>query len=96
VNVLLVALKRLARRVRPHSGAAAPRYDRYSFPSGHALNAFAACGLLSLAEPGLAAPSLAVAANIAVARVALGRHYATDVIAGGAIGTFAAVSAHLL
>ena len=96
VNGLLVVLKRTTRRNRPPEGGEAPVFDRYSFPSGHAMNAFAACGMLSLAEPALAAPALGIAANVAVSRVVVGRHYATDVIAGGALGIFAAVGAHLL
>ncbi len=96
VNAAIIILKRLTRRSRPANGGAPPIYDRYSFPSGHAMNAFAACGAVALAEPVLALLALALAGNIAVARVVLGRHYASDVIAGGALGIFAAAFVRLL
>lgn len=93
VNAALVALKRVTRRPRP-PGCAIARLDRFSFPSGHATNAFAACGLFALAEPESAAIALVIAANVAAARVVMGRHYLTDVIGGGALGTLAAAAAY--
>jgi undecaprenyl-diphosphatase len=93
-NTLQIVFKRGVRRPRPSLGgggaiaaAALLDFDRYSFPSGHATNAFALGTLLSLAFPSLAAPSLAAAALVAASRVVLGRHYASDVLAGALLGS---------
>ncbi len=80
------------RRSRPQvataCGAAPPKPpDRYSFPSGHSLTAFAVSVPLMHAYPRLEPLLLFSAINIAISRVALGLHYITDVIAGSALGT---------
>ncbi len=93
-NVAVVGLKARFRRLRPARDAAgAPRlasdflaFDRFSFPSGHSLNAFAACSVAALAHPILAPPVLLLAASIGASRVVLGRHFVSDVVAGAALG----------
>jgi undecaprenyl-diphosphatase len=60
--------------------------DRFSFPSGHALNSFAIGTVVALAFPFLALPVLAVAASVAASRVVLGLHWLSDVIAGAIVG----------
>lgn len=94
-NVVLVLVKGRVRRPRPCDVArvrnpeATLRYlpcDRYSFPSGHSLNAFAFGVVLALSFPPAAAPLLLVAANVAASRVVLGRHFLSDVLAGSALG----------
>ncbi len=94
-NTLVVVLKGRVRRRRPSARPAncfyggwgeRMRFDEFSFPSGHALNAFA---LLAVAAPALpvAAPVLAVMAlGIAASRVFLGVHFLTDVVAGALLG----------
>ena len=57
-----------------------------SFPSGHAATAFAAAVAVGMIHPRLRRPLLALAVLVAVSRVYLGVHYATDVIVGSAIG----------
>ena len=57
-----------------------------SFPSGHAMTAFAVAGAVALLAPRLRAPVLALAALIAVSRVYLGVHFWIDVLAGAALG----------
>ena len=57
-----------------------------SFPSGHALTAFATAVAVSMLHPRLRWPALAVAALVALSRVYLGVHYALDVVAGAALG----------
>jgi undecaprenyl-diphosphatase len=57
-----------------------------SFPSGHAMTAFATAGAIALLAPRLRAPVLALAALIAFSRVYLGVHFATDVLAGSLLG----------
>lgn len=57
-----------------------------SFPSGHAMSAFAVAGAIALLAPRLRWPVLAVAAAIAFSRVYLGVHFWLDVLAGAALG----------
>ena len=68
-----------------------------SFPSGHAMSAFAVAGAVALLAPRLRWPVLALAALIAFSRVYLGVHFWLDVLAGAAlgmaIGTLMAVAA---
>jgi undecaprenyl-diphosphatase len=103
-NVALVVLKDRVRRPRPHggdpgvSGLPTRTYfpaDCYSFPSGHALNAFAVGSLLALSFPPFAAAVLVVAASIAASRVLLGEHYLTDVVAGVVLGSVAGTTVFL-
>lgn len=60
-----------------------------SFPSGHTAAAFAVAYVLSKRYPRLALPFYAVAALIGAARVYLGSHYPTDVLAGAVVGVIA-------
>jgi membrane-associated phospholipid phosphatase len=57
-----------------------------SFPSGHAMSAFAVAGAIALLAPRLRLPVLTVAAAIAFSRVYLGVHFWIDVLAGAALG----------
>jgi undecaprenyl-diphosphatase len=93
-NVLLIVLKRHVRRRRPSDYAPqlcgftsrALVFDEYSFPSGHSLNAFAVGTVVALAFPLTTPLVLFMAGSIALSRVALGFHFAGDVIAGAALG----------
>ena len=64
----------------------APIPDAGSFPSGHTLHAVLAAVTVAAFVPMLAPPFFAVAALMAWSRVALGVHYPSDVLAGGALG----------
>jgi membrane-associated phospholipid phosphatase len=57
-----------------------------SFPSGHAMSAFAVAGAIALVSPRLRAPVLALAAVIAFSRVYLGVHFWIDVLVGSVLG----------
>jgi membrane-associated phospholipid phosphatase len=57
-----------------------------SFPSGHAMSAFAVAGAIALLAPRLRWPVLALAAAIAFSRVYLGVHFWIDVLVGVALG----------
>jgi undecaprenyl-diphosphatase len=57
-----------------------------SFPSGHAMTAFAAAGAIAVLAPRLRVPALALAALVAFSRVYLGVHFWLDVLAGAALG----------
>jgi undecaprenyl-diphosphatase len=104
-NLLLVCVKGRFRRARPCERAK-PRHfdvdplawfpsDRFSFPSGHALNAFAIGSVIALAFPVAAVPVLAVAASVAASRVILGLHWPSDVLAGALVGLLIGTSVWL-
>jgi membrane-associated phospholipid phosphatase len=58
-----------------------------AMPSGHATTAFAAAVAIALIHPRLRVPLIALATLVAVSRVYLGVHFASDVIVGAAMGT---------
>ncbi|HEY8877426.1 MAG TPA: phosphatase PAP2 family protein [Roseateles sp.] len=85
------ALKRSTRRLRPfercdsiHACLKVP--DAFSFPSGHTLHAFAFALLLSAWHPALAPLLWSFAALVGLARVVLGLHFPSDVLAGAVLG----------
>jgi len=87
---LVLALKFSIRRKRPEGewGAVYRNTDPHSFPSGHAARSFLIAVLGSLLGPGWLAIILWIWAPIvALARVAMGVHYVSDVIAGAIVGT---------
>lgn len=64
--------------------------DRFSFPSGHTLHAIAFSLVACSHYPALWTLLVPFSALTAVSRVALGLHYPSDVIAGGALGALIA------
>lgn len=85
-----VLLKRVVRRPRPTARVLGRTHSSLSFPSSHAASTTAA--VLALAPlAGRSGPVLPVAGvAMAVARVLLGVHHPSDVLAGTAIGAAAA------
>ncbi len=84
-------LKHSSRRKRPceiepHCWSAMLPPDKYSFPSGHSITAFAVATALGLFYPQLAAVLLMAALLIAVSRIFLGMHFFSDVLVGSALG----------
>jgi membrane-associated phospholipid phosphatase len=83
-------LKTLVDRSRPpealgvHALIAVPASP--SFPSGHAMTAFAIAGVVAVLAPRLRWPVLALAALIGFSRVYLGVHFWLDVLVGSALG----------
>ena len=67
-----------------------------SFPSGHATTAFALAAVIGFVSPRWYYPGLALAAAIAVSRVALGVHYTSDVVAGAILGLVGAYLVRIL
>lgn len=87
--VLVMSIKFLVRRRRPEGewGGIYRNTDPHSFPSGHAARAF----LIAVIATGLGPAGLAVilwvwAPLVSLARVAMGVHYFSDIIAGTALG----------
>ena len=87
--VLVITAKFLVRRRRPEGewGTIYRITDPHSFPSGHAARAILIAVLASGLGPGWLAAILWVwAPLVALARVAMGVHYVSDIAAGMALG----------
>jgi undecaprenyl-diphosphatase len=92
----VLPLKFLIRRRRPEGewGAFYRSTDPHSFPSGHAARVI----LIAILAAGLGPGWLAIilwlwAPLVALARVAMGVHYLSDIIGGGLLGILAGVIA---
>ena len=91
VTALLTGLaKGVFRRQRP-SEKWAIATDKYAFPSGHAARAGAVAVVISFAYPAWAPFWLLWACLVCLARVALSRHYLSDVIVGLVFGAMVAL-----
>ena len=92
--VFVLCIKFLVRRRRPEGewGGIYRNTDPHSFPSGHAARSF----LIATVASGLGPVGLAVvlwiwAPLVALARVAMGVHYVSDIVAGAALGIVVAL-----
>lgn len=95
---LFRALKKTSHRQRPceiepHCWSSVLPPDRYSFPSGHSITAFAVAVSVGLFYPQLMPWLLTAAVLIAASRIILGMHFLSDVVAGSAIGVILASTA---
>jgi undecaprenyl-diphosphatase len=91
---VVLALKFLVRRERPEGewGGIYRNTDPHSFPSGHAARAFLIAVLASALAPAWLAILLWIwAPLVSLARVAMGVHYLSDVVAGAIVGTIVAL-----
>ena len=88
---LTTVLKFMTRRGRPRemTGFYSTRYDRYSFPSGHATRVACLAMVFSHRFPCWAIVFYASALFVALCRVALGIHYVSDALVGLTIGFLA-------
>lgn len=87
--VLVMIIKFSVRRRRPEGswGSIYRNTDPHSFPSGHAVRASMLAVLsTALLPPWLAAILVVWAPLVALARVSMGVHYLSDVLAGIALG----------
>jgi undecaprenyl-diphosphatase len=87
--ILVLALKFSVRRQRPEGqwGAIYRSTDPHSFPSGHAARAFLIATLaIGLGPPWFGIVALLWAPLVTMARVAMGVHYLSDVLAGVLVG----------
>ena len=85
------ALKRLTSRARPAEGDSSRLLNDAgtSFPSGHAMGAFAVAAVVTgkyRDKKWMPWVAYGTASLIAGSRVALGRHYVSDVVAGAVLG----------
>ncbi len=97
--VIYLVVKKTTRRKRPcalepHCWARLTPPDQYSFPSGHAITAFAVAVSLSFYYPALALPLFFCALSIALSRIILGMHFPSDVMAGAVLGVALAFGTH--
>ncbi len=81
-GILTLVLKTSINRTRPNG-------ERYSYPSGHTSAAFAVAGVV-FTDYGKAwgIPALVLAGYVGLSRLQEGKHYPSDVIAGGILGTY--------
>jgi undecaprenyl-diphosphatase len=87
--VVVMSIKFTVRRRRPEGewGGIYRNTDPHSFPSGHAARAFLIAVLATGLGPAWLAISLCIwAPLVCLARVAMGVHYVSDVIAGAILG----------
>lgn len=90
---IVLAVKFLVKRKRPAGewGDIYRNTDPHSFPSGHAARAFLIAAVSAFLAPLWLAVLLWVwAPLVALARVAMGVHYLSDVIVGALLGVFVA------
>ena len=96
---LFQTLKRMSNRKRPceiepHCWSSILPPDKYSFPSGHSITAFAVAISVGMFYPELQVSLLMAALLIAGSRIVLGMHFLSDVLVGSTIGIFLGLSSH--
>lgn len=85
----VMAIKLIVRRERPEGewGSIYRKNDPHSFPSGHAARAIMLATLVPFIGPSsLIVPLVIWAPLVALARVTMGLHYISDILAGGLLG----------
>jgi undecaprenyl-diphosphatase len=96
---IFVLIKKVSGRKRPceiepHCWAKLLPPDRFSFPSGHTITAFAVALTLGEFYPALLPALLFCAFSIAASRILLGMHFLSDVLAAALLGAGLAVFSH--
>ena len=80
--------------IEPHCWSNLLPPDRFSFPSGHTITAFAVATPIAAMYPGLAYGLWFCALSVAASRVLLGMHFVSDVIAGSLLGWALGTAVH--
>lgn len=98
---LFMSLKKLSGRrrpceIEPHCWATLLPPDRFSFPSGHTITAFAVAVTLCEFYPVGIAALLFCALSIAISRILLGMHFLSDVVVAALVGTGLGFASHTL
>ncbi len=96
-----LGLKRLISRPRPCTIAPVGWLqleppDRFSFPSGHSITAFAITVPLSMFYPAFWTGLMFCAVSVAFSRIALGLHFMSDVVIGACMGAGIGYAAYTL
>ncbi len=94
---ICLIMQQTVARVRPeHARVLLGQPDCFSFPSGHATLVFAAAAVLVMSRlpRWLRWGSVALAAAVAISRVAVGHHWPTDVIGGAVLGLGLGLASH--
>jgi undecaprenyl-diphosphatase len=96
---LFISIKKVSGRKRPceiepHVWANLLPPDRFSFPSGHTITAFAVAITIGMFYPVLFFPLLFCAMVIATSRILLGMHFLSDVLVAALLGTCLALTSH--
>lgn len=96
-GVIALSLKTLTGRARPYSGKGSMVFnpfasgsENHSFPSGHAVSAFAAASVIAGQTDSIVIDifSYSLATAVALSRVNNNQHWASDVFVGSALGYF--------
>lgn len=74
------------RSLAPFSWCRVMPPDRFSFPSGHSITAFAVTVPISMFYPSAMLGLLFCALSVAASRIVLGLHFVSDVVVGSAMG----------
>jgi len=73
--------------IQPHCWSTLLPPDKFSFPSGHTITAFAILTPLTTVYPNYSIEFSFIAVSIASSRIILGMHFLSDVIAGAVAGS---------
>ena len=98
---IFVSLKKISGRrrpceIEPHVWAHLLPPDRFSFPSGHTITAFAVAVSIGCFYPAALGLLLVGALCIATSRILLGMHFLSDVVVGMIVGSGLAVTSYEL
>jgi membrane-associated phospholipid phosphatase len=83
VNLAVEGLKRVTNRPRPDGEH---KRSNAAFPSSHTANAFAVASVIARRWRRAAVPAFLLAAAVGWSRIYLNRHWASDAVAGAALG----------
>lgn len=95
---MVTLIKFIVRRQRPRPPGefVVFHYDVYSFPSGHSARLAALAGSTALFFPTIGWLLGVIAITVGLARIAVGIHYASDVVAGLGLGILVAWTMNII